>query len=103
MVIRAKIGVPIVEGDFSMGSGRLSTVSAGAGTSFTSLDDWSAFFMRDRRLSHRKTATETARKRMTPTTAPASAPLETPPPDELDPALRSHTVLPQVAQSLKWS
>jgi hypothetical protein len=57
----------------SEGSGRLRTVSAGAGMSLTSFTDvWRAVAFRRRR--QRKRPTERARSTMEPTTAPATTP-----------------------------
>ena len=86
---------------FSMGSGRLSTVSAGAGTSFA-VGASACLGTRFRRLHHQNTATTIHRNSRDPITAPATAPLLTPPP-EPDPevSIGTHLLELQVVQLLQ--
>lgn len=74
----------------SEGSGRLRTVSAGAGMSLTSFTEvWRAVAFRRRR--RRKRPTERAKSSMEPITAPATTPALTPWPESSEPAWSWHT------------
>lgn len=90
------------EGVFSVGLGRLRTVSADAGISFlASRPLANALRTKDRLRYRRNRAIAIARKIMAPTIPPASAPLLIPPPGEMDePCLATHFVWAHVLQSL---
>lgn len=90
------------EGVFSVGLGRLRTVSADAGISFLASRPLAkALRTRERFRYQRNMAIDIARKSTAPTIPPASAPLLTPPLEEMDePCLGTHFVCAQVLQSL---
>ena len=81
------------EGGFSIGSGLLRTSSAAAGTSGFSSGTGGALRKRGLRRYHQKRPTVRPKKISTPITAPAKAPLLTPPDEpEGDDGFGSHLI-----------